>query len=124
MLLLGQFNYGKRGILDMTHTRLFTFSSLRHLLEQRGFQITKIRGIPAPFPVALGENRVSRFLLRLNSICLRIFPSLFSYQIFAIARPEPSLELLLRTAIDESAARASTMETSTVQGDTSSDHPV
>jgi len=124
MLLLGQFNYGKRGILDMTHTRLFTFSSLRHLLEQRGFQITKIRGIPAPFPVALGENRVSRFLLRLNSICLRIFPSLFSYQIFAIARPEPSLELLLRTAIDESATRATTMATSTVQGDTSSDHPV
>src|SRR6185437_9548148 len=34
MLLLGQFNYGKRGILDMTHTRLFTFSSFRRLLEQ------------------------------------------------------------------------------------------
>ena len=27
MLLLGQFNYGPRGILDVTHTRLFTFSS-------------------------------------------------------------------------------------------------
>jgi len=29
MLALGQFNYGKRGILDLTHTRLFTFGSLR-----------------------------------------------------------------------------------------------
>ena len=26
MMLFGQFNYGKRGILDMTHRRLFTFS--------------------------------------------------------------------------------------------------
>ncbi len=26
-LLCGQFNYGKRGILDLTHCRLFTFSS-------------------------------------------------------------------------------------------------
>jgi glycosyltransferase involved in cell wall biosynthesis len=122
MLLLGQFNYGKRGILDMTHTRLFTFSSLRHLLEQRGFQISKIRGIPAPYPIALGENSLSRVLLRLNSICLRIFPSLFSYQIFAVANPEPSLELLLQAAIDQSASRARTLETNSVQGETSSGH--
>ena len=27
MLFLGQFNYGKRGILDLTHTRLLTFAS-------------------------------------------------------------------------------------------------
>ena len=35
MLLLGQFNYGKAGILDRTHTRLFTFRTLRHLLRRR-----------------------------------------------------------------------------------------
>ena len=29
MLLIGQFNYGKRGILDLTHHRLFTFGSFR-----------------------------------------------------------------------------------------------
>src|SRR6185436_11111818 len=28
MLLLGHFNYGRKGILDRTHTRLFTFGSL------------------------------------------------------------------------------------------------
>jgi len=106
MLLLGQFNYGKRGILDMTHTRLFTFSSLHHLLEQRGFQISKSRGIPAPFPVALGNNPVSRFLVATNRLCLRLLPSLFSYQMFVVTAPEPSLELLLQRAIDESSARA------------------
>ena len=35
-MLFGQFNYGKRGILDMTHTRLFTFRSFRRLLEEAG----------------------------------------------------------------------------------------
>jgi 2-polyprenyl-3-methyl-5-hydroxy-6-metoxy-1,4-benzoquinol methylase len=106
MLLLGQFNYGKRGILDMTHTRLFTFPSLRRLLEQRGFRITKSRGIPVPFPVALGDTPISRFLVSLNGWCLCISPNLFSYQLLVMAKPHPSLELLLQRAIDESATRA------------------
>lgn len=35
MLLAGQFNYGKRGILDLTHTRLFTFASLKRTKSGR-----------------------------------------------------------------------------------------
>ncbi|MFA6303628.1 MAG: bifunctional glycosyltransferase/class I SAM-dependent methyltransferase [Legionella sp.] len=48
MLLLGQFNYGKRGTLDMTHTRLFTFTSLKRLLTSTGYDIIEMQGIPAP----------------------------------------------------------------------------
>ena len=109
MLLLGQFNYGKRGILDVTHKRLFTLSSLRRLLEQRGFQVIESRGIPAPFPLALGDNRFSRLLLAANSACLRLLPSIFSYQVLVVAEPKPSLELLLQHAVDESTARADAM---------------
>lgn len=105
MLLFGQFNYGKRGILDLTHKRLFTFSSLRRLLEQRGFHVTASRGIPAPYPLALGHNFVSRFLLAVNAAFLRVLPSLFSYQILVVAEPRPSLEILLQRAIDESSVR-------------------
>ena len=47
----------KRGILDLTHTRLFTFSTLRRLLEGAGFQVLELRGVPAPFPLALGRLR-------------------------------------------------------------------
>src|SRR5581483_2583192 len=82
MLLLGQFNYGKRGILDMTHTRLFTFSSLRQLLEQRGFRVAGARGIPAPFPMALGDGPLARFLLAVNQALIRLLPRWFSYQMF------------------------------------------
>ena len=46
MLLFGQFNYGKKGILDVTHTRLFTFRSMRELLKQSGYKILEVRGIP------------------------------------------------------------------------------
>ncbi len=60
MLLLGQFNYGKRGILDMTHTRLFTFTSLRRLLEQSGFRLVLTKGVPGPFPLAMGSTWLSR----------------------------------------------------------------
>ena len=105
MLLFGQFNYGKRGILDLTHTRLFTFSSLRRLLEQNGFKIKLCRGIPAPYPIALGKNFLTRFLLAINSALIGINPGLFSYQIFVIAEPTPSLEILLQRAVDESVVR-------------------
>lgn len=38
-LLLGRFEYGKRGILDITHTRLFTFNTLRRAMRAAGFEI-------------------------------------------------------------------------------------
>jgi len=36
VLLFGQFNYGKAGILDRAHTRLFTFRGVKHLLRDTG----------------------------------------------------------------------------------------
>lgn len=102
MLLFGQFNYGKKGILDATHARLFTFRSIRELLRQCGYKILETRGIPAPYPVALGNNVLSRFLVRLNEILIRISRALFSYQIFVRAQALPSVHNLLRETIDTS----------------------
>jgi hypothetical protein len=105
MLLIGQFNYGKRGILDMTHTRLFTFTSLRRLLEQNGFRIVAMKGVPGPFPLAMGESGLSRLLVRLNKAFIFLSRGLFSYQIFAVVQPVPTLEYLLRDAQEKSALR-------------------
>ena len=101
MLLAGQFNYGKRGILDLTHTRLFTFKTFRRLFEQAGFDVIRLKGIPAPFVLAFGDNSGSRFLMCLNRLLIGLCPSLFSYQIYLIAKPKRSLELLLRDAKTE-----------------------
>jgi glycosyltransferase involved in cell wall biosynthesis len=110
MLLMGQFNYGKRGILDMTHTRLFTFGSLRRALKQAGFDILETRGVPGPYPLAIGDNRVSRVLLFINRLLIPIWRGLFAYQIFVRAKPQPSLQSLLSRAETESRSRISQLE--------------
>ena len=65
MLLLGQFNYGKRGILDIDHTRLFTSKSLKRVLINQGYEIVHEMGIPAPFPLVFGERRLSYVILKI-----------------------------------------------------------
>jgi 2-polyprenyl-3-methyl-5-hydroxy-6-metoxy-1,4-benzoquinol methylase len=105
MLLIGQFNYGKRGILDLTHARLFTFESFRRLFEQGGFRVVETRGIPGPFPLALGNATATRFAMAVNGGLIKVARGLFSYQMFFVVEPLPSLEYLLREAHEQSAIR-------------------
>jgi glycosyltransferase involved in cell wall biosynthesis len=98
LLLAGQFNYHQSGILDFTHRRLFNFRSLRRLLRDAGFKTKDIRGVPAPFPKAIGDNVISRSLLAINVALIRVSKSLFSYQIYVEAEGTPDLDFLLRSA--------------------------
>ena len=98
MLLFGQFNYGKRGILDQTHTRLFTFSTLKRLITQSDFMLVSSKGIPAPFPLAIGNNFFSKSLTNLNILLIKISKSLFSYQIMYEIKPNTSLDQLIDEA--------------------------
>ncbi len=101
MLLVGQFNYGKRGLLDLTHTRLFTFRTFRRLFEQSGYEVVEMRGVPAPFPLALGDTWFGRLLLGIQRILIRVSRTLFAFQIFAIVRPKPGLAYLTDRALKE-----------------------
>lgn len=103
MLFLGHFNYGRKGILDRTHTRLFTFASLNELLQQAGYRVLEVRGIPAPFPKAVGLNWLGRLLVFLNNLLIRVFRSLFSYQIFVRAQALPTVSALLEETVESSA---------------------
>ncbi len=94
-LAFGQFNYGKSGILDQTHTRLFTFRTFRRLLRDAGFRVVEVRGVPAPFPKALGDNAIARVMLALNMGLIRLSKTLFSYQIFVVAESTPDLQFLV-----------------------------
>jgi len=102
MLLIGKFNYGKRGILDKTHTRLFTFSTLKYLLLQSGFSIISTKGIPAPYPLAVGNNFFSKLLLKINLLFIKVSKSIFSYQIMYTIIPNATLDSLLHKANQES----------------------
>tara|TARA_E500000178_G_scaffold72658_1_gene70389 strand:- start:3584 stop:5065 length:1482 start_codon:yes stop_codon:yes gene_type:complete len=98
MLLFGFFNYGKRGILDKSHTRLFTFSSFKKLIENSNFSIVETRGVPAPYPLAVGENFIGKFLISLNNFFIRLWKSMFAYQIICRIKPNKSLDMLLSKA--------------------------
>jgi glycosyltransferase involved in cell wall biosynthesis len=104
MLFFGQFNYGRKGILDRTHTRLFTFRSLRELFEQTGYNISEIEGIPAPFPKVLGNGIFGRAAMLVNQFLIRIpfLRGLFSYQIFVRAQARPTVPNLLAQTITTS----------------------
>ena len=52
-------------------------------------------GIPV-FPLAIGENLISKILINCNNFAIRIWKSFFSYQIFCHIRPNKSLDLLLK----------------------------
>jgi glycosyltransferase involved in cell wall biosynthesis len=111
MLLFGQFNYGRVGILDRTHTRLFTFRGIRHLLRDAGFRLHKIRGIPAPYPKVFGNGLLGRTLLTVNLALITISKTLFSYQIYLEAETTPDVDFLLQDAKRASAVRALRLST-------------
>lgn len=98
MLLFGFFNYGKRGILDQTHTRLFTFQSFKKIIVSSNFKIIETIGIPPPYPLAIGDNLISKIFMSTNNLAIKIWKSFFSYQILCRIKPNKSLKLLLKKA--------------------------
>ena len=117
MLLFGQFNYGKAGILDRTHTRLFTFRSLRRLLVDAGFRIKTVRGVPAPFPKVFGDGVLGRTGLAINNVLIAISKSLFAYQIFIVAETTPDVDFILADTKRRAGLPASQRSTSSTKPD-------
>lgn len=88
MVLFGKFNYSNRGILDWSHLRFFTRKTIRKLLEQNGYRVTKryytIIPIERVIPVR-PENRLLRVANRLLAMATKLLPGLLAYEIVAIA---------------------------------------
>lgn len=82
-LLAGRFRYTDRGILDRTHLRFFTVSTLRSLLEDSGFVVDDIvAAVPVPFVKSPSLARVGHKVGNLR-------PSLFAYNMIAVAHRRP-----------------------------------
>ena len=92
MLLFGFFNYGRRGILDMTHMRLFTLASFKRLLYNEGFSIVQTRGFGPPIADISSNSLSLRILDSISSAAARIYPPLFAYQILVTARRKEPLD--------------------------------
>jgi glycosyltransferase involved in cell wall biosynthesis len=114
--MLGHFNYGRRGILDLTHTRLFTVRSFKRLLRNAGFRIDSVRCFGPPI-ADLADDRDGIFLLfdRISALLARYWNGLFGYQILVEAtRPDSAETLIASTFLDrrESQAQSCTVSNS------------
>ena len=78
-LLSGRWRYTDRGILDRSHTHLFTRATLAETLERAGYRVERIDfSVPVPGDSDL-LDAVGRAVGRLR-------PSLFAYQFVAVAQ--------------------------------------
>ncbi len=108
-LLFGRFNYVKRGILDMTHHRLFTCATLKRLVEQSGYCVISIKGIPAPFPEVIKFRWLALFFVGLNWLLIWLSKNIFAYQVLIIAKPYANLDFLLSLSMKHSNERKSAL---------------
>lgn len=97
-LLFGRFEYGKRGILDLTHTRLFTFATMRRAMRAAGFEIGVSEGVGVPLPFILESSWRTRLLMRLSERLVHLLPTVFAFQILIRAKARPDLDTLLDRA--------------------------
>jgi glycosyltransferase involved in cell wall biosynthesis len=93
-LLFGRFEYAPRGILDNTHLRFFTRRSARRLLTDNDYEIMKQKMTVMPVELALGVSPRRwwmRAVNRLLAFTTWMFPGLFGYQVFLVARSKAKL---------------------------------
>lgn len=100
MLALGQFNYGKKGILDLTHQRLFTVRSFCRTLEGEGFRVESVRGFGPPIRDMVGTSWPLRLLDSVAGGLARAWPSLFGYQFLVEATRLDDVDTLLEGTLD------------------------
>ena len=85
-VVLGLFDYDRRGILDATHIRFFTRRSFEQLIDRAGFAIVRRDATGLPLEVAdrgLDESNVSGrlgFIRSVDRALVRARPQLFGYQ--------------------------------------------
>lgn len=92
-LLLGQFNYAERGILDKTHLRFFTRKTARKMIEKSGFEIVKETMTVMPVELALGisaKNPLMRLCNGLLAVATGLMPGLLGYQCLYSLKPKES----------------------------------
>lgn len=91
-LLFGWFNYGKKGILDKTHHRLFTVSSFLRLLKNSGFKVEDVIGFGPPIADEISNKGIFAAGDKIAGFLAGVKPSLFSFNFLVVATKKPSLK--------------------------------
>jgi glycosyltransferase involved in cell wall biosynthesis len=92
---LGRFDYDRRGILDATHLRFFTWRSFAAMAGRVGWRVEQrlLTGLPLEVLVTDAggrQSRCRRALARTDRAGRAVWPSLFAYQYVAVLRRDPA----------------------------------
>ncbi|MCC6579639.1 MAG: class I SAM-dependent methyltransferase [Phycisphaeraceae bacterium] len=89
-LLMGRFPYAERGILDITHKRLFTRSTLRTMLRDCGYEVLRMQPVPAPFEAVMpgAKGRTMGWLCHMMA---KVWPGGMAFQWLVVCRPMPGM---------------------------------
>lgn len=85
--LLGRFDYTDEGILDRTHLRFFTPHTVRKLVEDAGFQVTKEFAV-GHFPLGPLRRLSPGVASALDRVLCRWLPGLFGFHLICVGQVE------------------------------------
>lgn len=97
-LLMGRFTYSERGILALTHKRLFTKRTLKRCLRDSGYKIEKLIPVGIPYHAVFGNN-LGWLLERISDGFAWLWPSVYAFSFVAVCRPLPGVKQVLGQAI-------------------------
>jgi glycosyltransferase involved in cell wall biosynthesis len=93
---LGHFDYDRRGILDATHLRFFTWRSFAGMAYRAGWQVEQRRLTGLPLEVfgrtasAAKKRRLGPAVRQIDRAGRAVWPTLFAYQYVAVLRQDPA----------------------------------
>jgi 2-polyprenyl-3-methyl-5-hydroxy-6-metoxy-1,4-benzoquinol methylase len=79
-IAVGAFGYDRRGILDDTHLRFFTRSTLRRLVRTAGFDVLQESATGLPLGTVAPGDGPGSLVRRIDHLLVRLRPTLFGYQ--------------------------------------------
>lgn len=88
-LVLGNFSYQERGLMDHTHLRFFTWKSAQKLILDSGLIILHRQVSPIPLPLVWEMTDIGKplfFVHQLNNAVTNLRPGLLGYQLLYICK--------------------------------------
>jgi len=94
----GLFGYDRRGVLDNTHLRFFTRSTLRRAVRRAGFDVLEEAATGLPLGTIGASGGIGALLRTIDDGLVRMRPTLFGYQ--NVLRLTPHAENVVTAAFE------------------------
>jgi len=93
LVVHGEWEYEDCGVLDRTHVRFFTRSSIIAMFRREGYALSTMSGINPYAGIPRASKRLWRAYEFINTLCLQKFNDLRFQQFAVVAQPIPTLRV-------------------------------